>query len=387
MVEISDFIIKLTLFQIVILAVLTVAFVIQLVYLLYYGGLAAKKGEVLRHTRECEGVTIVVIVGEDYDYIENGLPMLLEQDYPLFEVVVVNDCGGFDVDLELNKLTRVYDNLRFTTIKRDELFNHSRKTPLNIGIKAAKYDRIIITHTNALPTNERWLESMARGFNGADLVIGYTGLDVKKGIVNALLRSSRMASSVRYLRAAQATKPYKGIYNNIGFTKGIYMQVKGYSHLRMTLGEDDLFVQKIAGHCGTGVVVNPRATLRQSTCGGIGWWFAEQRYRTSSFRLYPMAVRLRTFFDLASRALFFISTVAAVLFFSDYYLWGGVILLLIIRELVFMITSRRIAKRLCEIKIMWGYFIYDKIAPLSEAILCISRRLSPPRMIWIQNQK
>lgn len=377
------------LYQLILISILIVTFICQIVYLVYYSSVAKHK---IENSNELEPVSVIVIVGNNAQYIEQGLPMLLEQEYPEFEVIVVNDCGGTEIDMELRKLARAYKNLRFTTIKRDVLFNHSRKIPLNIGIKAAKYENVIITDVDAQPTNEKWLSCMSQGFTNADLVIGYTGMDVEKGLVNKYIRCSRFASSIRFLSAAIAQRPYKGIYNNIGYKKDLYFSHRGYTHLRMSIGEDDLFVQKVARHSAPQVVVTPRATMRQSYSGGLKWWWNEQKYRTYSFRYYPRSVKVRTFVDLFTRALFFksvfaIATLATLGFIENYYVWIGTALLLVLRELILLLTVSKIARKLCEIKIKWFYLLYDFVAPAAETLLAICRRISPPRKLWVQNSK
>lgn len=380
---------QIPLYQLILILLLIITFICQIAYSVYYSTIAKYKP--LTQSKP-EPVSVIVVVGRDAQYIEQGLPMLLEQEYPEFEVVVVNDCGGTDIDIELRKLARAYKNLRFTTIKRDELFNHSRKIPLNLGIKAARYENVIITDTNAHPTTEWWLATMCQGFEGADLVIGYTGMDVEKGVAKKYIRCSRFASSIRFLSAAIAQRPYKGIYNNIGFKKELYFSHRGYTHLRMTVGEDDLYVQRVAKHSAPQVVVAQKATMRQSYGGGMRWWWNEQKYRSYAFRYYPKSVKIRTFVDLFTRALFFksafsIAILALMGLIENYYVWIGTALLVLLRELILLLIIKKIAHKLCEIKIIWSYLLYDFVAPYAEALLAICRRISPPRTLWVQNSK
>lgn len=381
-------------YQLIIVVTLLITLLCQIGYWLYYSSIAGYRNrhKVSSSDEKLPSVSVIVIVTDETDYIENGLPLLLEQEHPEFEVVVVNDCAGAEVDFELSKMARAYPNLRYTTIKKDAKFNHSRKIPLTIGIKAARYENIVVTATDAHPTNEKWLSFISRGIAGADLVIGYTGFDIQPGFANKVARCSRLDSSIRYLRAAITGHPYRGIYNNIAYTKSVFFSNRGYTHLTMSVGEDDLFVQRISRNCATNVIINPRSTLRQESYEKLRYWWQEQRYRTYPYRHYPGGVRIKTFVDLTSRSLFTLSAVAlgvmaACGVITDPYIWASVGALFLIREFVVWFSVRRITRRLGEIKIVWSYMLYEIFSPLTEALLCLSRRLSPPLRVWIQNSK
>lgn len=379
--------------QLAILLILTVLFIIQITYWLNYARIAKFRN---RH-RTSAGeplppVSVIVIVEDDEQYIEQSLPLLLEQEHPNYEVVVVNDCGGRDVDFALARLSKAYSHLKYTTIRRDDKFNHSRKIPIVIGLKAASYENVIITHIDASPTNEKWLSYLCRGFSGAELVIGYTGFEIEKGLANKFIRCSRLATSIRYLSSAIGGNPYRGIYNNIGFTRRLFFENRGYTHLTMTVGEDDLFVQRVAPYSYTSVIINPQSTLRQTPYGGFKWWWEERRYSTYAMRYYPYRVRIKTFAELLTRSLFFVSIISiasmtALGIVTSPVVWGLSTALLLAREAIVFNSIHKITGRLGEIKIVWSFMFYDLIAPLTEAILAISRRIKPSQRLWIQNSK
>lgn len=381
----KEFIASYPAYQILITALLIVCAVVQIVYWMRYSRVATH-----RHSlREPEGATtppvsVVVVVADDPEYITEHLPKLLTQNHPEYEVIVVDDGSETDMTDELLAMQALYPHLRFTTIKADPVFRHSRKLALTVGIKAAKYDNIVFTDSDAAPTSEKWLSVMARGFNGGQLVIGYTGIERKPGIANKIMRCQRLTSSIRYLNAAVRGHVYRGIYNNIGYTKRLFFGNKGYTHLRMTLGEDDLFVQKVAPVCSrrTSVMLNPSATVRQFQWGGLGWWRAERRYRSAAFDLYPLKVRVSVFAELLTRALLVLGTVALAVLLPP-VLWIVALGLWFLRELIMTITVRAIARRVGERRLMWAYLAHDLFAPVGELCLWIGRKLRPSKRLWI----
>lgn len=381
----KEFIASYPSYQIQIILLLVVCAVTQIVYWMRYGRVATHR----HRLHEPEGATtppvsVVVVVADDPEYIAEHLPKLLTQNHPNYEVIVVDDGSEIDLTDDLLTMQAKYPHLRFTTIKADPVFRHSRKLALTVGIKAAKYDNIIFTDSDAVPASEKWLSIMARGFNGGQLVIGYAGVERRPGLANKIMRCQRLTTSIRYLHAAIRGHVYRGIYNNIGYTKRLFFGNKGYTHLRMTLGEDDLFVQKIAPICSkrTSIMLNPSASVRQFQWGGLRWWRAERRYRSAAFDLYPWRVRISVFVELLTRALLTIGTAVMALLLPP-VLWIVAGSLFLLREAVMIASVRMIARRVGEKRLMWAYLIHDLCAPAGEMFLWIGRKLRPSQRLWI----
>lgn len=371
------------LYQIIAAGVLVVCVVMQIIFYMRYGRITTH-----RHSdREPPGsglppVSVVIVVADDPDYVIERLPLILEQNHPQYEVVVVDDGREENLTEMLIGLQSRYAHLRFTTIKADPMFRHSRKLALSVGIKAARYENIIFTDADSLPTGDKWLSIMARGFNGGRLVIGYTAIEQRPGLVNLLIRSERLAQSMPYLLRAITGRAYRGIYNNIGYTRGLFLDSRGYNHQRMTLGEDDLYIQRIAPPRNTSVIVNPQATMRQRQGGGLWWWSAEQRYRSATFSKYPLSVRLRTVIEIISRAAVVPLTVLLVAVQAP-VLWIGALALFALREAVMVMMVRGVANRVGEGSIMWGYLIYDFVAPVILPLRWIRSKIKPSSQLWI----
>lgn len=334
-----------------------------------------------------QGVSVIVVVSNEYDYLEQQLPLIMAQDYPLFEVIAVNDCGGGQMDMALAEVGMRYDNFRFTTLRTDRSFKHSRKIPLLVGIKAARYENLVFVATDASPVSDRWLRYMTRGFRGGSLVIGYCGLERGGGAVGMWRRCSRFIMSVRYLKAAIAGHAYRGIYNNIGYTKSLFFKNKGFTHLNMTCGEDDLFVQRAATADNTSVIINPHCSMRQQAQGGFSRWFRGELYSGYAYRFYPEGVKFRTFMELFTRCALVVLVVGVGITVGLGVLTYVAVGLFVLREVVMCRAVWRIAKRLGERGIVRGYIWYDFFAPAFDVVLCLVRRIWPPSRLWVKGLK
>ncbi|MEG0602277.1 MAG: hypothetical protein RR499_04455 [Mucinivorans sp.] len=367
-------------FELSVFGVVLLTFLVQLFTWLGYSLIATHR----HHSHSPKGtvppaISIVVVMEEDFDFLENRLPKLLAQQYAGdWEIVVVNDCGGSDITDTLEGLAQSCPRLRHTTIRSDDRFKHSRKIPLLIGIKAAQYPNILIADPTAEPASDRWLTLMARGFVGGTIVLGYTGFTDK---TNPFIRASRLMTSMRYLKAAIVGNPYRGIFNNIGYTKEVFFRARGFSHLRLTLGEDDLFVQRLAPYCQASIIISPTCAMRQTPYGGLRWWFAEERYRGFSMRYYPLSVRFASFFDLLTRAIFVMGVVVIALL-NIPYIWAYAAGIFVARELIVLWSAHRVMRRLGERRLMVTFLLYELLAPGLKSVVSISRRVAPPKGVW-----
>ena len=346
-------------------------FGVQLYYYIFvYGRISGYKNNLRKVIlgQEPPISVIVPLFSEDYSFAEERLPLILAQAYPDFEVVIVY--VGHDTDFyeDLLQLKQSFPQITTTKIHLDPRFPISRKMALNVGIKSAHCEHLVFTSTDAVPQTDRWLSLMAKGFTRGDIVVGYCGIEYRKGLANYLMRAWRLMHSVEWIARAVRCRPYRGTLHNLGFTKSLYFGVNGFDHLSMNIGEDDLFMQRIMTRENVSVILSPRATLREKTWGGLGWWMSQLRYYASAFRFYPSAVKSYVRWEPGSRSLFFLTSVCALAVMPlEYKL--GVVLLLLIRYGVVLFEVRRAARRLGEERIVGRYFLYDLLSPLWTAVL------------------
>lgn len=374
-----DYFLQFPVYLTVLFGVLIISFFVQIYYWMSYSWVARH-----RHfgQHKCEpdplrdGISIVFLIKDQFEFLEQTLPLIINQQYPAFEVVGVNDCGGADMDAALEAKTREYPNFRFTTLRADDNFNHSRKIPIMVGIKAARYEKVMLVDTNARPSSPRWLDFMARGLEDSSMVIGYTGVEAERGLLNRWIRAAYFARSVRFLYAAVVGRPYRGIYNNMGYTKSLFFGNRGFTHLNMNCGEDDLFVQRVAPKTEVGVIINPQCRMiqRQVVRSWTKWWNFSRLW-SYPFRMYPARAKAFTFFELFSRFLFFVLVGVVGVLAMPSVVAGVAVGLFVVRELCMLRTVSVIAKRLGETRIRGFYLFYDLLCPVSEAVLCLSRRM------------
>jgi glycosyltransferase involved in cell wall biosynthesis len=355
-------------------AIILVLFIIQIALQLgIYGRVASFRLMSKTKIRDKEpGISIVIpLFADDTDYLDNILPKMLTQDYAEFEVILVYVGNNNDFFADVKSLQRLYPNLSPVYINYSPRYPVSTKIALNVGIKSAKYDFVVISSSDATPSSERWLSLLAKGFLYGDVVLGYSGIASGGGLKNFVIREYTFNDSIAWLAAAIRRRPYSASRNALGFKKSLYFDVRGFAHLNMQVGENDLFLQQIATPDNVSVVLSPRATCSERVWGGWGWWWRRTKMQHTTHRYYPTGAMLPTIAELLVRTLFFAAIITAAVLMPWEYTVGAVVIALI-RYFIVVFVMVRNARRLGEAGLVPLHFIYDLIEPVLRLLIALA---------------
>lgn len=355
-------------------AMILALFIVQVaLHLGLFGRIASFRLMNRKQFREKEPAISVVVplFAEDSAYIDGTLTTLLTQDYSEFEVVLVYVGNSDDFFADVKSLQRLYPNLSPVHIDYSPHYPVSTKIALNVGIKSAKYDFIVMTSSDATPSSERWLSLLAKGFLYGDVVLGYSGVQRQSGFMNFIFREYQFNDSIAWLSAAIRHRTYSASRNALGFKKSLYFDVRGFNHLNMNVGENDLFVQQIATRDNVSVVLSPRAVCKECTWGGWSWWWHRIKLLHTTHRYYPKGTMAPTIAELIIRTLFFAAIVTALVFMPWEFKLAAVVVAML-RYFLIMFAVIRNSRRLGESGIVTLHFIYDLIEPLLRLTIALS---------------
>ncbi len=229
---------------------------------LFFGRLAFFKTKPL--PTEFPPVSIVVAARNEADNLFENLPKLLNQNYPApFEVVVVNHQSIDDSKYLLDALRREYKHLEVMEVEKSKHLKASKKLPLTLGIKKAKYEHLVLTDADCSPASENWLRHMAGTFTEkSELVLGVGPYQTEKGFLNQLVRFDTIMIAIHYLSMALNRLPYMGVGRNMAYTKTVFNSVSGFkSHYSLPSGDDDLFVQEAAKKRNYAIQIHPESFM------------------------------------------------------------------------------------------------------------------------------
>jgi poly-beta-1,6-N-acetyl-D-glucosamine synthase len=357
-------------FEQVILVVLIPILLIQLFYYLYFfkrvGWPATGKNK--KYSDKKEAVSIIICARNESENLINNLPLILEQDYPSFEVVVVNDCSDDDSQDILEKLHEKYAHLKVTQIKKDEKFTHGKKLALTIGIKAAKNEWLLLTDADCIPANNKWLATMQRNFSEKnEIVLGYGAYKPEKSLLNKFIRFDTFFIALQYLSFAMAKIPYMGVGRNLAYRKSLFIKNKGFaSHSHIISGDDDIFINEVAYAKNTTVELSKDSfTLSIPKKTFSEWVFQKKRHFASSYK-YRFSHKLLLGTEIFTRVTFYISVIFLI---ALPHTWLIGLAALFLRLLVQLIVFNKAMKRLNEKNLLGFSLAFDIFIPLLNIFL------------------
>jgi len=161
-----------------ILGGLLLFFIIQFLFyfLLYRKPYVYEKKRIIKAVPDTDlpPISVVIVSKNESENLATTLPFILEQDYPNFEVVVVNSGSTDETDMLLTGLKQKYPHLYYTYIPKEAERLNEKKLALTVGIKAAKNDILIFTEAFCKPVSDKWIREFAVEFiNGKDIVLGF----------------------------------------------------------------------------------------------------------------------------------------------------------------------------------------------------------------------
>ena len=379
----------------VLIGVLGVLFVAQVYWYARYMCAPARKmrrdrkkeqGNQVPSTKsELPPVSVILCAHNEAYNISQYLPVLLTQDYPEYEVIVVDD-GSEDETRAMVERYMVCDpRLHLTFVPYGARVGSTKKLALTLAAKAAKYDYLLLTDADCVPESNRWISEMMRGFQSSkDIVLGFSPYFAEKGHVNRLVRYDTLFNGLHYLGAALCGHPYMGVGRNLAYRKGLFFESGGFTHLMNKIaGDDDLFVNHVATKTNTAVVLSrdsftwslPKKTMKE-------WWQQKRRHLSVS-PAYKESTKIRLGIEPMLRGLFYATALLMmVIYFPTSYTElpaipfmvavGLFLVRWILQTAVLNVSARRMGlKRFNMFSVLW----FDITLPLVSAwILTMPKR-------------
>ncbi|PIB36071.1 hypothetical protein BFP72_12040 [Reichenbachiella sp. 5M10] len=206
-------------------------------------------------TSEVQPVSVIVCAHNELNNLKTLLPILLDQNHPDFEVIVVDDRSDddtYDYMLEAQ-------NDRLKNVRVDQVHDHinAKKYAITLGVKAAKNEILLFIDADCTPNSSGWIQQMTQGFlPSTDFTLGVSFYSRAKGFLNQYIRYETLLTAVNYISWAQLGNPYMGVGRNLAYRKSTFLENKGFNkYQHVTGGDDDLLVNQLAHKKNTHVVV------------------------------------------------------------------------------------------------------------------------------------
>ncbi len=322
---------------------LVVAFLQLLIYLLVFSRLAfyANKSDLIA---EDKPISVIICAKNERDNILKFLPDFLNQDYPNFEVIVVNDHSVDDTEDVLKAYTMQFKNLKVVNVPDNDRFYGSKKFALTLGIKAAQYENVLLTDADCKPASKNWIRLMSEYTSNKKIILGFGAYEKQPGILNKLIRFDTFFTAIQYLSFALVKLPYMGVGRNLAYQKELFFSVKGFSsHQHILSGDDDLFINEVANSKNTQIVIEPDAQTISVPKTSFKLWLRQKKRHFSTGKYYKFGHKLMLSIYSMTLLIFVLLFIGLIIQQISIHLIVGV---LVLRLLVQMLIFMKIEKRL-----------------------------------------
>ena len=362
------------------LSALTCSIIHQLYFYLRYIRKGAKKTTASLPTREEQpGVSVVVCARNEEENLQDYLHTLATQDYPKYEVIIVDDGSEDNTHNILEQYVQKSNNLYHTFVPCGARVISSKKLALTIGIKAAKYDYILLTDADCRPESRYWIREMMSGFQSpkTELVLGFGPYFERKGLLNHLICYDTLFSGLQYMGMAKCGHPYMGVGRNMAYKRDTFFANSGFQGLLNTrAGDDDLFVNKVATKSNTNVVCNPDALTWSPAKYTWREWFHQKHRHLSVSHLYSTRNKLRISIEPFTRGLVYLLLICCIAYgvTSGQWIIGAAALgLWLIRLLTQLIVINVACRRFRMRGVGLGIILYDITLPLITLLILATK--------------
>lgn len=335
----------------VIVICLAVVLAIQIIYYFcVYGKLIFNKKkkqaeDTGSQTEALPPVSVVIAAKNEEYHLKDKLVFFLEQDYPEFEVIVVNDASTDECEYVLKAFSKLYPCLKVVNIVENVNKFRGRKFPISLGIKSAKYDHIVLAGADCVPSGFEWLKNLARNFSGKkEVVLGFCTYTKQKGLFKFLLQYDNLTTAMNYMGLALSGHPYRGDGRNIAFKKDLFFKVGGFTkHYNLPLGEDDIFIRNVSTASNTTVSLTPESFLSSDAKHTYKEWKRQKIDRLSTYKYYKPSIKFLLSIPNITTLLFYAFVITLLLLSLPFeYVILAIVIKFVLQILIYFKSCERL---------------------------------------------
>lgn len=360
----------------ILLCIFCLIVVVQLVYYLaIFGKFAFAKPK--PGTPKRIPISVIVCAKNEEENVSKFVPLLAQQDYPDFEIVLIDDASSDHTLERFEEFAKQYPNIKLVKVENNEAFWGNKKFALTLGIKAAKNEYLLFTDADCYPTSRNWIREMSSQFTlQKTIVLGYGAYEKLPGFLNKLIRFETLLTAVQYFSWAKAGRPFMGVGRNLAYKREEFFNVRGFmDHMKIRSGDDDLFINQAARAKNTTVCYTPDSFTYSEPKKTFKDWFNQKRRHVSTASYYKTGDKIQLGIFYFSQLAFYILPIILLAFLHQ---WIIVVSVIGFRYLCTWIVLGLSAGKLREKDVMYFYPVFEIVLIFTQLNVFFTNIFSKP---------
>ena len=202
-------------------------------------------------------VSVIVAARNEQANIQDLLDCLVHQDYPEYEIIIVNDRSTDRTPAIIEQSQRQNAKIHRIDITSPSSNMPSKKHALAQGFAGSKGEILVFTDADCLPP-PTWLTTMVQGFDkNVGLVAGYSPYSLKQESADRgpspltslflnFIRYEEFKGAIWSAGSIGLNRGWLCTGRSLAYRRAVYDEVGGFEDIRHSVsGDDDLFLQMV----------------------------------------------------------------------------------------------------------------------------------------------
>lgn len=324
-------------------------------------------------------VSIIVPSRNYEENLRTLIPVLLDQDYPDFEVVVVDDCSSDGTEWYLAELKLRSNKLKTSHIVQETDFPNA--LAITIGIRAATKEWLIFLNPLCRVAGNDWLKSFAASLRpNIEAVFGFVKYTNLNGSMKKFFRYENFDAFMLHGSARYLGCPMPVTDMNIAYRREQFLNLKGFAGvLDSRFCENELYINKISNRKNSTYLLDRSTVVSYK---GDTDWYDGMNFKKKQLLIkkkFTVGQSVFLWINNISRIVFDASMIA-LLILSPWRFWiAGVWLFKMIHELIWGIAAM---KRLGEKKLFPGLLVLRSVVPFFNSFLSLKYLFTRRKRKW-----
>lgn len=228
------------------------------------------------------GVSIVIAVKNGTDDLIKNLDAIVYQEYPLFEIIIVDDHSDLVERKNLEECISQRPLIKLLTST-----GSGKKQAVKQGIEKAQYEFVLCTDADCTPLSSQWIKTMVDHCSDHSIVLGYSPYLKLPGFLNQLIRFETVMTGIQYFSWATRGRPYMAVGRNSLYPRSLFLSSDPFlKHAEVPYGDDDLGLQAMLGRTNIGVCLDMRSHIISTPASSWTDWFKQKHRHLSAGHYY-----------------------------------------------------------------------------------------------------